>query len=402
MIRRRAPGPLPLLAVLLACAHQTAPVDRPTDRGIVTVSPEAVAQGERALAAWIAYGTVRARLFEDRVGHFHNQSGDDYAIELGARAALADAWAEHRGTEANAYLDLLLDVRRAGFLEEYVVTYFARPGWTVPGEALSQLTLPAFASWGKTRLANHRPLTLVSVEPTSSAPLPAVPGGSLPSAGAYSPKLVACEASVPRITADLAAWTKEEAMLDGAALAAGNRAEFLRLLDWARGQAEYRRRGVTWVSAATADLNFVLGFCAVERQDWTAAARALRESVRLDPLSPGTRLELAHVLVQGRQLDEADRQIDGVLATTTDRCQLARAHRQRGYILVERGRLEEAYDAYQKSLGYEPTSQLAVREMVFIAQEVQRLGGASARAFKPYQPPPAPSSSQVVTECPAE
>jgi hypothetical protein len=104
------------------------------------------------------------------------------------------------------------------------------------------------------------------------------------------------------------------------------------------------------------------------------------------------------VLVQGRKFDDADREIDGVLATTADRCQLARAYRQRGYILVEHGRLEEAYAAYQKSLEYEPSSQLAMREMVFIAEEVQRLGGAAARAFKPYRPP-ANRSSQVVTEC---
>jgi tetratricopeptide (TPR) repeat protein len=406
MIRRRAPGPLPLmLAAMLACGHQDtpadAPLDRTADRGVVTVSAEAGAQGERALAAWLAYGAARARLFEERQGHFHNQSGDDYAIELGARAALAEAWQGHRGTDRNAYLDLLLEVRRAGFLEEYVISYFAKPGWTIPGPALGQLTFPAYARWGTSRLENHQPQTLVSVEPARNSPYPTVPGGGLPSAGAFSPKLMACGASVPRITSELAAWAKEEAMLDGAALAASHRAELVRLLEWAREQPEYRRRGVTWVAAATADLNFVLGFCAVERQDWTAAARALRESVRLDPLSPGTRLELAHVLVQGRKLDEADSQIDGVLATTDDRCQLARAWRQRGYILVERGRLEDAYAAYQRSLGYEPGSQLAVREMVFIAQELQRLGGPAARAFKPYQPPPA-RSPQVVTECPAE
>jgi tetratricopeptide (TPR) repeat protein len=399
MIRRpRAAATITSLLFALGCAHQTPPPTAPTDRAIVTVGPEAVAQGEAALAAWIAYGAARAKLFDERIGHFHNQSGDDYALELGARAVLADVWAEKRQMQTNPYLDLLLDVRRAGFLEEYVVTYFAKPGWTIPGDALSELTLAEFGRWGKTRLANHQAQTLVTVEPTSAAPFPTAPGGELPSAGALSPKLVACSASVPRINAELALWAKEEATLDGVALAAANRTEFLRDLDWARGQPAYRRRGVTWVSSTAADLAFLLGFCAVERQEFAAATRALRESLRLDPLSPGTRLELAHVLVQGRQFDDADREIDGVLSTTSDRCQLARAHRQRGYILVERGRLEEAYAAYQKSLEYEPSSQLALREMMFIAQEVQRLGGAAARAFKPYHPP-ANRPPQIVTEC---
>src|SRR4051794_16800677 len=140
MIRRRGPGPLPLLlAALLGGAHASAPADLPAnhaDRGIVTVTPEAEAQGERALAAWIAYGSMRARIFEERQGRFHNQSGDDYAIELGARAALADTWAERRGTETNAYLDLLLAGRPGRLLEEYVLSPFAPAGLAGPGGAL--------------------------------------------------------------------------------------------------------------------------------------------------------------------------------------------------------------------------------------------------------------------------
>jgi Flp pilus assembly protein TadD len=151
-----------------------------------------------------------------------------------------------------------------------------------------------------------------------------------------------------------------------------------------------------------ADLHYLLGFCAVERQDLGEAARALGASVRLNPLSPGARLELAHVLVLQRKLDDADQQVAGVLASTHDRCELGRAWRRRGYILVERGRLEEAWAAYQKSLEHDPGSKVAVDEMVFIAREIQRLGGSEARAFKPYQPPPGNPSRQVVTECVGE
>jgi hypothetical protein len=44
---------------------------------------------------------------------------------------------------------------------------------------------------------------------------------------------------------------------------------------------------------------------------------------------------------------------------------------------------------------------VALDEMVFIVGELQRLGGSGARAFKPYQPPPA-STRQLVTVCAAE
>ena len=402
MVRHRFA--LALVAIGASCATSRnggGPEGAP-DRAVVTVGPAAVAQGEQGLAAWILYGAARAKVFEARLGKFHNQSGDDYALELGGRAAMADYWSEQRGKadKPNPYLDLLVELRQAGHLDEYVVTFFAKPGWTVPGEALAGFDLGAFTGWAGKRLDGHQPLTLVDVEPASGRQWPDTPGAGLPNPNDLVPRKVPCPTSAPQIDAALARWTKEAATLDGVPLAAVDRAEFARLVEWARTQPDYRGRGVTWVSPIPADLYFMAGFCAVERQDLAGATRALGESVRLNPLAPAARLELSHVLVIQKKFDEADRQIDGVLATTTDRCELARAWRRRGYILVERGRLEEAYTAYQKSLEHDPGSKLAVDEMVFIVRELEKLGGPQGRAFKPYQPPG--TAQQVVTECARE
>jgi tetratricopeptide (TPR) repeat protein len=397
---------LPILAA--ACASRAtgaggSPPPTASDRADVQVGPEALATGQSGLAAWIGYGALKAKLFEDRAGRFHNQSADDFELELNARAALADAWREQRATadKPNPYLDLLVDLKQAGFLDDYVVAYFARPGWTVPAAALGGFDLAGFASWRGQRLEGHQPVTLVEVVPARSPRWPEAPGARLPNPNDFTPRKVPCATSVPRMHEALAGWSREEPTLDGAPLAAANREEFSRLVDWARAQPQYQQRGVTWILPAAADLHFLVGFCAVERQDLAEATRALGESVRLAPLAPGARLELAHVLVEQKKFDEADRQIDGVLATTRERCELGRAWRRRGYILVERGRLEEAYAAYQKSLEQDPASRVALDEMVFIARELQRLGGSGARAFKPYQPPAA-APRQVVTECTAE
>jgi tetratricopeptide (TPR) repeat protein len=399
MMRRR--GTFLLTGVLItACAHRANAPEGGSDKATIKVGPEAFNEGGGpGLAAWIAYGARRVALYEKRLGTVRNRSADDFALELGARSALADFWAQQRANadKPSVYLDLLVDLRSAGHLDEYVLVHLSRPGWTVPGDALAEIDLAGFLSWSQTRLANHQPITAVAVVPVDGPLTPPVPGGSLPDAASLSPKVVPCASSAARIDAALAAWTKEEAALDGAPLGAFSSAEFARAVDWARGQPQFRTRGVTWVSPAAGDLHFLRGFCAVDRHDYAAATRALTESIRLDPLSPGSRLELAHVMVRDRRFDDADRQIDGVLATNQDRCVLGRAYRQRGYILVERGRLEEAYAAYQKSLDHEPGSQLALREMVFIAGEIQRQGGPAARAFKPYQPPATPN--QVVTEC---
>src|SRR3954466_763075 len=98
---------VPLLAIGASCAtsHGTGgPVAE--DRPVVTVGPEAVAQGSQGLGAWILYGAARAKVFEERQGKFHNQSGDDYALELAGREALADVWLETRANadKPNPYL----------------------------------------------------------------------------------------------------------------------------------------------------------------------------------------------------------------------------------------------------------------------------------------------------------
>jgi tetratricopeptide (TPR) repeat protein len=396
---------VPMFATALACASGAAGRGGPesADRGVVNVAPEAVALGEQVLGAWILYGAAGAKLYEARQGRFHNQSADDFAIELGARTALAGFWGSERAkaSKPNADLDLMVDLQRAGFLDEYVVSYFAKPGWTVPGEALATFDLAGFVTWRGNRLDGHQPVTLAGVEPARGPRWPERPGAGLPDPNDFFPKKVPCASSVPRMKQALAGWAKEEASLDGAPLAATSREEFARLVGWAHAQPQYQRRGITWISPTAADLNYLIGFCAVEQQDLAEATRALGESVRLAPLAPGPRLELAHVLVGQKRFDEADQQIDGVLATTQDRCQLGLAWRRRGFVLVERGRLEEAYAAYQKSLEHDPASRVALDEMVFIVSELQKLGGSGARAFKPYQPPPA-STRQLVTQCAAE
>src|SRR6185436_1930222 len=156
---------LALLALCPSCAtsrNGSGPETAP-DRAVVTVGPQAVAQGEQGLAAWILYGAAKAKVFEARLGKLHNQSGDDYALEMSGRSAMAEYWASQRGKadKPNPYLDLLVELRDAGHLDEYVVTFFAKPGWTVPAAALAEFDLGGFTGWAGKRLDGHQPLTLV-------------------------------------------------------------------------------------------------------------------------------------------------------------------------------------------------------------------------------------------------
>ncbi len=62
--------------------------------------------------------------------------------------------AEHVGAQDD-YLDVLLRVREAGFLDEYTVRYFGKRHWQVPAE----VDVAAFRRWQKLHLGPHRPQT---------------------------------------------------------------------------------------------------------------------------------------------------------------------------------------------------------------------------------------------------
>jgi hypothetical protein len=96
---------------------------------------------------------------------------------LKARRSLLDAWQENR-KRPDAYLDTLLSVSRAGFLEEYVAYYFGKDGWQVPSEV--EMDMDAFRDWRRSRLNRHKPETRLvgfwgyrhAVSHTAAAPVP--------------------------------------------------------------------------------------------------------------------------------------------------------------------------------------------------------------------------------------
>ena len=64
--------------------------------------------------------------------------------------------AEHTGI-TDPYLDSLLQVRNAGYLDEYTVRYFGRHDWTVPAE----VHVDSFQQWQARHLDDHRPETRI-------------------------------------------------------------------------------------------------------------------------------------------------------------------------------------------------------------------------------------------------
>ena len=74
-------------------------------------------------------------------------------IEFESRRKLAEFWEDSGHLGEDPYLDFLVDINRLEFLEEYVITTFARPGWTIPGPTLEILRASPFFIWARSNLA---------------------------------------------------------------------------------------------------------------------------------------------------------------------------------------------------------------------------------------------------------
>ncbi|HKA14562.1 MAG TPA: tetratricopeptide repeat protein [Myxococcota bacterium] len=162
----------------------------------------------------------------------------------------------------------------------------------------------------------------------------------------------------------------------------------------ARGEQPIATRGATWVPARPYWLLFLAGFSANEHEDYAQAERWLDGAMANRAPRRDARSELTHALVFQRKFDRADAILDRTLAQSQDRCELGYAWRRRGYIRFEQRRLDESRIAYQKSLEYDPDSEIARSELEMLRNTIVQEGGHPGW----YVPP---ASLTQVTTCPA-
>ncbi len=389
--------------VACGCAHTPSPSGRDGFQVILEDAARSTSSGSpqpaNYTAAWITYATIRGRTYEEvRDRGSRNRAGDDYLIEVRARSGMAAFWRDQRQTPeaaSDAYLDKLVEIAEAGFIEEYVLGTFARPGWTVPSKELPLIDFASFAEWGPVHLGALESPTLAWMKPSSGKLDPNEPGAGLPDPEALVPPRGSCRQSLGVLRRAVAEWEVEASALDGFPVAATDRAGFIRQIVELAAEAPYRTRGMTWVSPRPLFLAHLAGFCGVEAKDYEFAERSLRRAIELSPRLPGPRLELAHVLVTQGQLDQADAAIEVVFDSAKDRCDLGLAWRKRGYIRFEQGRLDDARSAYLRSLDHDPRSDLAVSELALLESEIEKRGGDVTR----YVPP---LSREIITACPRD
>jgi len=149
---------LALLVLLVAgCNSEIYLRDGVTDGDTFFLAPTAWADDDPVLQAWVAYSLMKSTC-QLEVGGDPPSRASSYGCEFSARQALLDTWQEKRARDpsiSDEYLDKLLAVRDAGFLDEYTVHYFERDHWQVPAE----VQLDRFAEWRRQHLRRHRART---------------------------------------------------------------------------------------------------------------------------------------------------------------------------------------------------------------------------------------------------
>ena len=127
-----------------------------TDGDTFYLAPRAWVDDDPVLQSWVAYSLMKSAC-QLEVGGDVPSRVSDYGCEFTGRMKLVETWEEQRALKqaSDRYLDDLVRVRNAGYLDEYTVHYFGARGWIVPVE----VRVDDFLDWRRAELPGHRPET---------------------------------------------------------------------------------------------------------------------------------------------------------------------------------------------------------------------------------------------------
>jgi len=150
--------------------------------------------------------------------------------------------------------------------------------------------------------------------------------------------------------------------------------EFVRYVTLPR--AAPLKQGVLHIANAYPRAYYHLGFLFVQKGDLAAALQWLDAGLRLES-HPMLRFEKGNVLLRLHRFDEAFRLFDSVVAQGDEIAPATRAMgmRGKGFVLIERGSLDEAEAVFRASLELDPDSGVARNELRYI----QNLRGGGRR-----------------------
>jgi hypothetical protein len=255
----------------------------------------------------------------------------------------------------------------------------------------------AFFAWAESHLARHQPMMLARAC-SRTVPLSApAPGSDLPDPATLSPERRSCQQIRSSLSAAGARWGSIEKQLQATPIVLSTTTSPVPSLRYVTDNKADYPNGVSFVPTRVASLLFYGGYCSIEAGDFPAAEQALRAAARVAPFDAGIHLELAHALVTQKKLADAASEAELGLRFASGKCQTGLAWRKKGFVLFEQGKLVDAYRAYQRSLEFDPSSQIALSEMLLLAKTLTRSGGVPSD-IKGFVPPPSQGSTTRCTD----
>jgi tetratricopeptide (TPR) repeat protein len=147
---------------------------------------------------------------------------------------------------------------------------------------------------------------------------------------------------------------------------------------------------LVWLDRVCADSTMLLGFVLVAEGFPDEALQMLSISTEIGPYLAMTYCEKGHVLIELQRYDDARKAYEKALQLSNDheeqRPVKPAALRGLGFTLIELGRLDEAERAYEESLMLDPDSELAKCQLLYI--EKLRSGDAESAAAPTDSCPP--------------
>lgn len=147
------------LISIAACNSEIYVRDGVTDGDTFYLAERALTEDDAALQSWVSYSLTRSAC-QLQIGGTNPARSNSFDCELTARRLLLETWTEKQIINplvADEYLDDLVLIQRAGYLDEYIARHFRKSGWLVPDD----IDIPAYRRWQATTLPSHKPKTRI-------------------------------------------------------------------------------------------------------------------------------------------------------------------------------------------------------------------------------------------------
>ena len=150
------------LVILLVCCGCSSNIylrDGVTDGDTFNLASRALNDTDPVLQSWVSYSLTKSTC-QLQIGGDNPARNSSFDCELMARRHLLQTWSEKQAETpglGDSYLDSLMMIRQAGYLDEYVVQYYRQRDWVLPAD----LDMFSYRKWSGANLRSHRPQTRI-------------------------------------------------------------------------------------------------------------------------------------------------------------------------------------------------------------------------------------------------